>query len=170
MSSNRDQLDSLSGSWSVCSVTAGRDKSTVGMWSVFRGLAWFTELPYSFHCRHRSFLRSIFSLMHTAPQSIWPVTDFLVCTFQITIKQKAWSPNIWQADRQPLSFLDGLRHQKNVVPTVTYVGACSAAPRLLCCFRICNICVFDGTVSSALKQNHNDPKHTTKPSSGQWRT
>lgn len=66
-------------------VTAGRDKSTVGMWSVFRGFQ-LRVWPDS----QRAFIqlslqtpklpehRSIFSLMHTVPQSIWPIADFLV--------------------------------------------------------------------------------------------
>lgn len=82
MSSNRDQLDSLSGSWSVSSQSL--QEEIKAQWECEASSGVFN---YVFGLIHRELSlqtpklpehRSIFSLMHTVPQSIWPIADFLV--------------------------------------------------------------------------------------------
>lgn len=169
-------------------VTAGRDKSTVGMWSVFRGFQ-LRVWPDS----QRAFIqlslqtpklpehRSIFSLMHTVPQSIWPIADFLVFAhlshFNVSDHNKtkglipkhltSWQDNGWafwtvcvirRTSYQQLHMLALVRLVRGCFAALgVAVFAYSMEPWVLLSSRI-------------TRRTDNDPKHTTKSSSGQWRT
>lgn len=169
-------------------VTAGRDKSTVGMWSVFRGFQ-LRVWPDS----QRAFIqlslqtpklpehRSIFSLMHTVPQSIWPIADFLVFAhlshFNVSDhnKTKGLIPKhltSWQDNRWVFWTVCVIRRtsyqQSHMLALVRLVRGCFAA---------LGVAVFAYSMepwvllsSRITRMTDNDPKHTTKSSSGQWRT
>lgn len=169
-------------------VTAGRDKSTVGMWSVFRGFQ-LRVWPDS----QRAFIqlslqtpklpehRSIFSLMHTLPQSIWPIADFLVFAllshFNVSDhnKTKGLIPKhltSWQDNRWAFWTVCVIRR------TSYQQSHMSALVRLVRgCFAALGVAVFAYSMepwvllsSRITQRTDNDPKHTTKSSSGQWRT
>lgn len=169
-------------------VTAGRDKSTVGMWSVFRGFQ-LRVWPDS----QRAFIqlslqtpklpehRSIFSLMHTVPQSIWPIADFLVFAhlshFNVSDhnKTKGLIPKhltSWQDNRWAFWTVCVIRRtsyqQSHMLALVRLVRGC---------FGALGVAVFAYSMepwvllsSRITRRTDNDPKHTTKSSSGQWRT
>lgn len=185
MSSNRDQLDSLSGSWSVSSQSL--QEEIKAQWECEASSGVFN---YVFGLIHRELSlqtpklpehRSIFSLMHTVPQSIWPIADFLVFAhlshFNVSDhnKTKGLIPKhltSWQDNRWAFWTVCVIRRtsyqQSHMLALVRLVRGCFAA---------LGVAVFAYSMepwvllsSRITRRTDNDPKHTTKSSSRQWRT